>query len=351
MMLKTSLLLSYTLYASLPITDNPNSHIAFGSSSTIALSQLSPNTIFDYQLRYQTNHLNLKLNPHSTIMKPKSFRQRIIKIAIVAATVILSMPALMLYSFKSKIENYSDFWQQLGVTERDGSGNIKQSFLTGYLQYAGARNFRNITVGDRQAVTTDLLNFTKKYISSADFKKAYEVERQSRKPREITRKLRTEEEIRNEFIASTKEGMSNIEKSLKTATGDMKKAFQETYDMYKKQLADYQRPDNEMIPLIAQGEKNQYEFEVKGYEEDVKQWQKTYPAESSLFVKARLQQVLNATAGVDYSAQLAERNNKKYFVKQEYERKPSNWKAGFRAGKEVTETVRTFLQQWVQELN
>src|SRR5207253_694861 len=131
---------------------------------------------------------------------------------------------------------------------------------------------------------------------------------QSRKPREITRKLRTEEEIRNEFIASTKEGMSNIEKSLKTATGDMKKAFQETYDMYKKQLADYQRPDNEMIPLIAQGEKNQYEFEVKGYEEDVRQWEKTYPAESSLFIKARLQQVLNATAGIDYSAQLAERN-------------------------------------------
>lgn len=29
---------------------------------------------------------------------------------------------------------------------------------------------------------------------------------------------------------------------------------------------------------------------------------------------------------------------------------PLNWKAGFRAGKEVTETVRTFVQEWMQAL-
>ena len=280
-------------------------------------------------------------------MKPNSLK----RIILFVTTLIILTPLTVLYSFKTKLESYSDIWQQLGISEKDGSGKIRESFLYGYLQYYGVRNFKNIALGDRKSITTDLLTYTKNYVQSGDFKKVYEAERQNRKPRQTTRQVRTEDQIRQELLKSTKESMADAEKNLKTATGDLKKIYQDGYDMLKKQFEDYQRPDNEMIPLMAQGEKMQVDNELKQYAEDLKNWELNYPAESSRFIKKRLQEVLNATAGIDYTAQLIDKNNKKYFVKQEYERKPSNWKAGFRAGKEVTETVRTFLQQWIQELN
>ena len=86
------------------------------------------------------------------------------------------------------------------------------------------------------------------------------------------------------------------------------------------------------------------------YAADIKKWEQAYPAEASKFVKLRLQEVLKATADIDYNAQLVEKNNKKYFVKKEYESKNPNWKMGFRAGKEVTESMRTMVKAWVLEL-
>lgn len=283
-------------------------------------------------------------------MKQKTFKQRCIRMALVPSTLILLLPAFMLLSFKSKFENFSDIWKQLGITEKNASGNIRESFLYGYLQYGSARNFKNIALGDRKEITTDLLNYTKTYVQSAEFKKAYESERQNMKPREVVKKFRTEEQVREEMIDNAKKGMANAEKNIKTTTGDMKKINEDLHKMFKAQLADYQRPDNEMIPMIANAEKSGYENDLKNYEQDVKKWEQKYPADPSKFVKARLQEVLKATADIDYNAQLIEKGNKKYFVKKEYENKHPNWKMGFRAGKEVTETMRSLVQNWILEL-
>lgn len=283
-------------------------------------------------------------------MKQKTFKQHCIRIGIITATTALLLPVFILFSFKSKFENFSDIWKQLGITERNASGNIRESFLYGYLQYGSARNIKNIALGDRQAVTTDLLNYTKTYVQSAEFKKAYESERLNMKPREVTKKFRSEEEIRLEMINNSKEGMANAEKNIKTTTGDMKKINEDLYKMFKAQFDDYSRPDNELIPMMAQGEKMSYENDIKNYEQDMKKWDLKYPADPAKFVKIRLQEVLKATADIDYNAQLVEKGNKKYFVKKEYESKHPNWKMGFRAGKEVTETMRTAVKAWILEL-
>ena len=282
-------------------------------------------------------------------MKQKTVKQRFVKLTIMTATTILLMPVFLLFSFKSKLGSYSDFWKQLGVSEKNATNNIRESFLYGYLQYGGARNIKNIALGDRKAVTTDLLNYTKTYVQSAEFKKSYEAERQNMKPREVTKKPRTEEQIRQDQIQIAKDGMARMENGLKTATGDMKKVFEDSYQMFKKQLAEYENPNNEIIKLMAEGEKSSYENELKLHAEKVKKWEQNYPAESSRFIKLRLQELLKATANIDYGAQLVEKGDKKYFVKKEYESKHPNWKMGFRAGKEVTETVRVFVQAWVQE--
>ena len=68
-------------------------------------------------------------------------------------------------------------------------------------------------------------------------------------------------------------------------------------------------------------------------------------------IKTRLFKFLEVTKDIDYNAQLTERNGKKYFANPKYEGKSGQWKMAFRAGKEVTETARTFVQEWLKELN
>jgi hypothetical protein len=137
---------------------------------------------------------------------------------------------------------------------------------------------------------------------------------------------------------------------LQTADASMKKAAQETLDMLKKSVKEYEDPNNEMIKMAVQGEQNQYNSRFKEYQESLKNWEEKCPAGVKAMVKARLQQLLGVTKDIDFNAQLTERDGKKYFVNKEYERKPADWKMAFRAGKDVTGTVQAFAKQWLQEL-
>ena len=148
-----------------------------------------------------------------------------------------------------------------------------------------------------------------------------------------------------------KKGIANYEKGLQTTTAaDIKKIYEDGIAQQKKLIAEYEDPKNETIPMLVKTQQQQYERSVKRFEDDLKKWDEEYPAESSKYIRRRLLEVLTATENIDYNAELVERNGKKYFVKQEYEKKNKNWKYGFRAGKEVTETVREFVQNWVSQL-
>jgi hypothetical protein len=282
-------------------------------------------------------------------MRQQVFNTILFGLRVTGIAVLLTLSVALLLSFKAK-RTYSDVWAQLGLTDKDGAEHVKESFIYGYLQYAGISKARHIAEGDRAAVAKDMLSFTKTYLKGEEFKKAYEQERARKKPQEPAAKPRSEAEIRQKSIDEIKQSIANIEKGMKTANAEMKKIFQEGLTTLQNQLKEYEDPNSEMIKLMAQGEVQNYEYQLNAYKEDLKKWEKEYPADPAPFVKRRLEQMLEATSGIDYGAQLTERNGKKYFVKPEFERKSSHWKMGFRAGKEVTETARTFVQQWVKEL-
>lgn len=267
---------------------------------------------------------------------------------LMAVAVALTLSVALLLSFKTS-RTYSDVWQQLGLTEKDGAAHVQQSFIYGYLQYAGVSRARHIAAGDRAAVARDMLAFTRTYLQGEEFKKAYGQLRERNKPTE-PEQPQTEAQIRKKNIDAMKEGIANVEKGMKTANAEMKKILQGTLEMFQKQLKDYEDPNNEMVKLMAQGALQNYEYQVTAYKEDLKKWEKEYPANPTPFVKKRLEQMLVATRDIDYDAQLTERNGKKYFARPEYERKSREWKMGFRAGKEVTETARAYVQQWIREL-
>jgi hypothetical protein len=261
---------------------------------------------------------------------------------------IIGFAGFGLLSFKAATR-YADFWELLGTNQKSGTYNIKESFLQGYLNYGGVRNLRKMAVGDRAAVAKELLAYTKEYVNSESFAKEYEASRLSRKPVEPA-PAKTDDVVRKKFIDDTRKGIENMERFLKTADASMKKSAQETLDMLKKTLKDYEDPNSEIIKMAVMGEQNQYEYRMKDYREKMKDWETNYPPGVKAVVKVRLQQFLSITKDVDFNAQLTERDGMKYFVNKEYERKPDNWKMAFRAGREVTSAARAYALQWLAEL-
>jgi len=241
-------------------------------------------------------------------------------------------------------------WKMLGLSQQAGMEGIKGSFMDGYLHYYAAKNAKLIAVNDRVAIANNLLEYTKTYISGPDFKKQYEQAKKNATPFEPAPiPVRSISDIQKEEIAKTEKSIKDTEKTIKDLP-DLAKTFQPILDMHKKNLKEYQNPANPLFSLIAQGEKDQQESNAKRYQDDMKQWEINYPGNVNQFISAKLARMLDLTKGIDYSAALVEKNGKKRFVNPAYESKRTEWKQGFRAGKEVTEAARAFAEKWMREI-
>ena len=281
-----------------------------------------------------------------------SINQRINRIRICLALFVLLSGSLVLFSFKAGNHLAGDLWQQLGLSREQGTDNIKQSFLNGYLYYYGAKNAKNIAVNDRVAVAKELLSYAKQYVNSDAFKKEYDLLRASAKPQELNEKApRTKEEIRKDEIAKTEKSIKEAEENMKKYTPEMQKAIQPVLDMLRKNLKDYKDPDNQMIELFYQGEKLQQEERIRSYKEYLQQWENNYPEDYRVMIKNRLQKFIDLASTVDFNAELKDVNGKKKFANPVYEAKAYDWKQIFRAGKHVTETAIASAQQWIKELS
>ncbi len=276
--------------------------------------------------------------------------KRRILTGIIATAIIIFMSSFVLINYTTK-KMMDDIWKLLGITEKDGKLSISQSFRQGYLFRYGAKNAKNIALGNRTAVTTDLLNYTKQYVNTPAFIKEYEENRMNMKP-QPPEPMKTKESIREKFIKDAEQGIINMEKILPAITDDKnKKMITDQVASQKKQIEDYKSPNNKMIEAAWRGEQNNYKWKNDEYLQSIKQWEADYPEKSSQLIKARLAKFLDITKDIDFNAALVEKNGKKYFANPKYEAQHPHWKMAFRAGKEVTETARTFAQQWLKELN
>jgi hypothetical protein len=282
-------------------------------------------------------------------MKQKKLSRFLLKTTAVLFFGLVVGLGLLLSSFRTQ-KMTDDIWKMLGITKQTGDENIRTSFMDGYLYYYGARNIKHIALNDRAAVAKDLLNYTKDFIGGPVFKKQYDDMRKNAKPSEpVAKPLRTIDQIQKDEIAKTEKSIKDTEKTMKDLP-DLAKSMQPLMDILKKNLKDYQDPKNTYFTSIALGEKNEQEYNQKSYKERLKHWEEMYPVAADQFIATRLQEMLNATKDIDYNAELVEKDNKKKFVKAAYEYKNTEWKQGFRAGKEVTEMARTFAQKWLTEL-
>jgi len=282
-------------------------------------------------------------------MKQKTSPVRAMKKTVAIFSLMLVSLVLPLSSFNTH-KAADDMWKMLGITKQSGDDKIKNSFINGYLYYYGVKNLRSIAVNDRGALAKDLLTYTKQFISSPVFSKEYADMRKSAKPGEpVLKPLRSIAEIQKEEIAKTEKSIRDTEKNMKEMP-QYAKTMEPMLGILKDNLKKFQDAKNSYFSSISLGEKYEQENQLRSFKERTKQWESAYPESVNQFIAERLQRMLNATKDIDYNAELVEKWSKKRFVNQTYEGKNTEWKQGFRAGKDVTETARTFAQKWLDEL-
>jgi hypothetical protein len=241
-----------------------------------------------------------------------------------------------------------DFMKQLGINKTAADDKITSSILGGSLDAYGLKNIKNVVTGNRGQIAKDLLAYTKSHLASAAFVKEYQTLKENNKPQKNV--VKTPAEVKSEYITNIKKMITDSENGLKTANSTMKPVFEKMLAEGKKQLKEAESPNN---PYFTNYEKN-YPQVLKNLDESyavmLKTWETEYPSDPNLFIKRRLEEFLKVTSNVDFDAELVTKNGKKIFVNPAYEDNDSRWKMAFRAGKEVVEPSRAFVQQWLQEI-
>ncbi len=260
---------------------------------------------------------------------------------------ILILISLLLFSFTMHRFN-DEFLRQLGMSKPAAEEKITNSILEGYLDAYGARNAKNIALGKRAAVVTDLLTYTRGHVQTPAFKKAYAALKESHKPQPAT--VQTPEEMRAGMISEYKKSIASTEQSLKEADATMKPVFENVLQEAKKQLKATEDPNNKMILAYSKNYPGLKKSTDEQNQQRLQEWEKLYPGDHMQFVKTRLQQFMQETDGIDFDAALTMKNGKKIFVSPQYEGKSYRWKMAFRAGREVVEQARALVHQWINDI-
>ena len=283
-------------------------------------------------------------------MKQDNLKPMMVRLRIAAITVVLLSFSFLLVSYRLKKLN-EDVWKLLGMTREACNEGINMSFIQGYLYYYDAKGIKNIALGNRPAVTKDLLAYTRQFVSSEAYKNQYAKARNDAKPQNVILKpVRSKETIQKEQIAETEKAIRETEASIKQMAPDLKKTMEPVVVNMKKQLEQYKDPNYKMFDIIMQGEKYDNDAAIRNHEEDLKKWENNYPADLKILIKRRLVKLLELTKDIDFNAELVEKLGKKVFVNPVYEHKPREWKQAFRAGKEVSDMTRAFAEDWLKEL-
>jgi len=281
-------------------------------------------------------------------MKKTSEHTLILSLRICIAVFIASLIGLLLFSF-TIIKINGEFFKELGMSKTEGDQKITGSILGGYLDQYGARNAKNIALGNRTAIVKDLLIYTKKFVTTPAFLKEYNTMRENDKPKPTS--VETPEQMRQSSIDAYKKAVSETEANVKKADPSIKKIFEEALVAAKAELKKAEDPNNKYLLNYKQNYPELLQSTEASNKQRLQDWEAKYPADQMVFVKRRLEEFLKETADIDFNAALVEKNGKKYFVNPTYEKQKGNrWKMAFRSGREVIIPAREFVQQWITEI-
>lgn len=272
---------------------------------------------------------------------------------LITAIIIVALLISSFSSAYSQTNNRKDgFWTQLGITEKDAKSDISYCFFRPYRP--SYHLFQKIAAGNRAVAVIAAGNYTKQYVMTPAFEKEYKQYRDGQIKANTPPPALTKEQIAKKKISENETAIQSLEKTLKTsANPDTKKACEQSLDYMKKQLTEFKSGKSAQIDYELSMDQQRYDEEKKGFDE----WMKEHPETVQDLIKLRLNEFITGTKGIDYNAVYVEgytggeTGGEGYFKNPVYNKKSPQWKQGFLAGKEITETARTFIQQWMKEIN
>jgi hypothetical protein len=257
----------------------------------------------------------------------------------------------------------ADVFTDLGITKTQVEDFINRS-LAGDVFFAPG-SVTKVPLESRVSIVQAIGSFAKSYTKTDDFKNRYAEWWKSQEP---VKPETAEARIAREKAEQAK-GAADAEKSQKEMVQMMKKQIAETKDAaIKKQLEealkssvdvqaelkkemespDYTEQMKEMQAIAARAYTDEYKEKSKKYTSDYAYW-KTIQ-NPNVLIKQRLNRFLEISSTVDFNAQLKTVNNRKKFVKEEYEQKNDTWRRCFRAGKPAVDAARAIAQEWLKEV-
>lgn len=232
---------------------------------------------------------------------------------------------LFICSFQVTVNS---IWDQLGIDESYAQSLIQNNIVSDKIRIPYAKLLPAVVQGDKLKAVKEMELYIKEYTKSEAFKKDYEEYRNLYKP------TSEPQPVSQEVIDGMKESYAQTMEMINNP--DLISMLpKEALEQYKKSMEE----------MKLQLEKSQDPTPNKT------KWEKEYPADPKPLIKKKLQEFLTVSSSVDYNAELTtNKYNKKIFVNPDYEKKSPEWKACFRAGKEVNAEARFFVQNWLKEL-
>jgi hypothetical protein len=280
--------------------------------------------------------------------KKLSLKKQIAVLRVCIICFLLAFLSLFLFSFTVQ-RMADDFMKMLGITQSTTDDKISGTMLDGSFDTYGIKKAKTIPPAMRSVVAKEALTYAKRYVSGVAYIKKYTDLRNSKKP--VFEPVKTPDQMMQENIASLRKSVLETEGQLKKADATMKPIFEKVVADGKRQLADAENPNNKQYVNYRKNYDNMVKFNQQGYDRLLAEWEQEYPADHMLFIKKRLEQFMMETNGIDFSATTVLKNGKQIFTDVQYERKGNRWKMAYRAGKDVVETSRSFIQQWLDEIN
>jgi hypothetical protein len=195
----------------------------------------------------------------------------------------------------------------------------------GFFQIPRPKMLAALVQGDKVGAAEELCEYLRTYCNSEEFSTAYNLKRENSRP--------TSEppQVDAETIRMTKESNKAMDEQI----ADMKK---NGYDK-----AVIESLDNQLM------EQKKMVAEWEDPTPNKTKWEKDFPSDPAILVKKSLEEYLALVATVDFDAQLKapDASKLKKFANPEYEKKSPQWKAVYRAGREVNDAVSAYTRNWL----
>jgi hypothetical protein len=244
----------------------------------------------------------------------------------------------------------SDVLAMLGTNLREAQNSIFSSFVSGTAVLAGERAvFKAASPEQRAAIVRGVIAIARAFTFSTDFAQRYALYREAQKPQRSTA-ARTGDEARAQQQQTIELAVKQAMAGAEQLPAQARKELEASIAAMRKQIAElnadpaYRAQVDEAAAAAAKEEDAELAKQLALFDA-------RFPEDVNTVIAQRLRQFLLACSDVDFAAQVQQGPDKKlHFVNAAYERRSTEWKMCFRAGKPAVVAARAAAEEWLNVL-